>query len=256
MSAYADLDTSVIDELPPGRSPITTVVISEQRRPEIIHRVQEACSEGAQAYWVCTLIEESEALQCQAAEITFEELRVALPNLRIGLVHGRMKAAEKAEIMAKFKAHELDLLVATTVIEVGVDVPNASLMIIENPERLGLAQLHQLRGRVGRGSAKSHCVLLYKSPLSMTGKQRLQVMRDSQDGFYIAEQDLQIRGPGELLGTRQTGLQMLRIADLVRDADLLPQVQAMANDLWVSHPESVEPLIKRWLGDAERFANV
>lgn len=256
MSAYADLDTSVIDELPPGRSPITTVVISEQRRPEIIHRVQEACSEGAQAYWVCTLIEESEALQCQAAEITFEELRVALPNLRIGLVHGRMKAAEKAEIMAKFKAHELDLLVATTVIEVGVDVPNASLIIIENPERLGLAQLHQLRGRVGRGSAKSHCVLLYKSPLSMTGKQRLQVMRDSQDGFYIAEQDLQIRGPGELLGTRQTGLQMLRIADLVRDAELLPQVQDMANDLWVSHPESVEPLIKRWLGDAERFANV
>ncbi len=256
MSAYADLDTSVIDELPPGRSPITTVAISEQRRPEIIQRVQEACSEGAQAYWVCTLIEESETLQCQAAENTAEELRAALPQLRIGLVHGRMKAAEKAAIMDAFKAHELDLLVATTVIEVGVDVPNASLMIIENPERLGLAQLHQLRGRVGRGSAKSHCVLLYKAPLSLTSKQRLQVMRDSQDGFYIAEQDLQIRGPGELLGTRQTGLQMLRVADLQRDADMLPQVQAMAQDLWLKHPATVGPLVQRWLGNAGRFANV
>ena len=256
MSAYADLDTSIIDELPPGRSPITTVAISDQRRPEIIQRVQDACSQGAQAYWVCTLIEESEALQCQAAENTAEELKAALPDLRIGLVHGRMKAAEKAAVMEEFKEHRLDLLVATTVIEVGVDVPNSSLMIIENPERLGLAQLHQLRGRVGRGSAKSHCVLLYKSPLSFTSKQRLQVMRDSQDGFYIAEQDLQIRGPGELLGTRQTGLQLLRIADLQRDADLLPQVQEMANDLWYSHPACVDPLIKRWLGDAERFANV
>ena len=256
MSAYADLDTSVIDELPPGRSPITTVAIGEQRRPEVIKRVNGACAEGAQAYWVCTLIEESEALQCQAAENTAQELAEALPHLRIGLVHGRMKAAEKADIMARFKAHELDLLVATTVIEVGVDVPNASLMIIENPERLGLAQLHQLRGRVGRGSAKSHCVLLYKAPLSFTSKQRLQVMRDSQDGFYIAEQDLQIRGPGELLGTRQTGLQMLRVADLQRDGDLLPQVRDMAQQLWTLHPHTVEPLIQRWLGDAERFANV
>ncbi len=256
MSAYADLDTSVIDELPPGRSPITTVAIGEQRRPEVIERVNGACAEGAQAYWVCTLIEESEALQCQAAENTAQELAEALPHLRIGLVHGRMKAAEKADIMARFKAHELDLLVATTVIEVGVDVPNASLMIIENPERLGLAQLHQLRGRVGRGSAKSHCVLLYKAPLSFTSKQRLQVMRDSQDGFYIAEQDLQIRGPGELLGTRQTGLQMLRVADLQRDGDLLPQVRDMAQQLWTLHPHTVEPLIQRWLGDAERFANV
>jgi len=256
MSAYADLDTSVIDELPPGRSPITTVAITDQRRPEVIERVNSACAEGAQAYWVCTLIEESEALQCQAAENTAQELTAALPNLRIGLVHGRMKAVEKADIMARFKAHELDLLVATTVIEVGVDVPNASLMIIENPERLGLAQLHQLRGRVGRGSAKSHCVLLYKSPLSFTSKQRLQVMRDSQDGFYIAEQDLQIRGPGELLGTRQTGLQMLRVADLQRDGDLLPQVRDMAQQLWTLHPQTVEPLIQRWLGDAERFANV
>ena len=206
MSAYADLDTSIIDELPPGRSPITTVAISDQRRPEVIERVNSACAEGAQAYWVCTLIEESETLQCQAAENTAAELREALPHLRIGLVHGRMKPKEKADVMASFKAHELDLLVATTVIEVGVDVPNASLMIIENPERLGLAQLHQLRGRVGRGSARSHCVLLYKNPLSFTSKQRIQVLRDSQDGFYIAEQDLQIRGPGEMLGTRQTGL--------------------------------------------------
>ncbi len=256
MSAYADLDTSVIDELPPGRSPITTVAITDQRRDEVIGRVDGACREGRQAYWVCTLIEESEALQCQAAENTAEELREALPHLRIGLVHGRMKPAEKANLMAAFKAHELDLLVATTVIEVGVDVPNASLMIIENPERLGLAQLHQLRGRVGRGAAKSHCVLLYKAPLSLTSKQRLQVMRDSQDGFYIAEQDLHIRGPGELLGTRQTGLQMLRIADLQRDGDLLPQVRTMAEQIWQHHPEAVEPLIRRWLGDAERFASV
>lgn len=256
MSAYADLDTSIIDELPPGRTPITTVVISEQRRPDVIQRVQDACHSGAQAYWVCTLIEESESLQCQAAENTEQELQRALPELRIGLIHGRMKATEKASIMAAFKAHQLDLLVATTVIEVGVDVPNASLMIIENPERLGLAQLHQLRGRVGRGSTKSHCVLLYKSPLSFISKQRLQVMRDSQDGFYIAEQDLLIRGPGELLGTRQTGLQQLRVADLQRDGELLPQVRDMAHHLWQQHPEVVEPLIQRWLGDAERFAAV
>jgi len=256
MSAYADLDTSIIDELPPGRSPITTVAISDQRRPEVIERVNSACAEGAQAYWVCTLIEESETLQCQAAENTAAELREALPHLRIGLVHGRMKPKEKADVMASFKAHELDLLVATTVIEVGVDVPNASLMIIENPERLGLAQLHQLRGRVGRGSARSHCVLLYKNPLSFTSKQRIQVLRDSQDGFYIAEQDLQIRGPGEMLGTRQTGLQMLRVADLMRDAELLPQVQTMAEQLWYQLPHAVEPLIQRWLGDAERFASV
>ncbi len=256
MSAYADLDTSVIDELPPGRSPITTVAISDQRRAEVIGRVNSACAKGAQAYWVCTLIEESEALQCQAAENTAQELTAALPHLRVGLVHGRMKAAEKAAVMARFKAHELDLLVATTVIEVGVDVPNSSLMIIENPERLGLAQLHQLRGRVGRGAAKSHCVLLYKAPLSFVSKQRIQVMRDSQDGFYIAEQDLQIRGPGELLGTRQTGLQMLRVADLQRDGDLLPQVRDMAQQIWSQHPQAVEPLIQRWLGDAERFASV
>ena len=256
MSAYAELDTSIIDELPPGRSPIQTVAIADSRRPDIIARVSNACQEGAQAYWVCTLIEESEALQCQAAELTAQDLRETLPHLRIGLVHGRLKAAEKAAIMAAFKAHELDLLVATTVIEVGVDVPNASLMIIENPERLGLAQLHQLRGRVGRGSVRSHCVLLYKTPLSFTSKQRLQVMRDSQDGFYIAEQDLLLRGPGEMLGTRQTGLQLLRVADLQRDADLIPMVREMAEQLWHQHRNQVDPLILRWLGDAERFAAV
>lgn len=256
MSAYADLDTSIIDELPPGRSPITTVAISDQRRAEVIARVQHVCSEGAQAYWVCTLIEESDVLQCQAAENTAAELIEILPNLRIGLVHGRMKPAEKAEVMAAFKAHELDLLVATTVIEVGVDVPNASLMIIENPERLGLSQLHQLRGRVGRGAAKSYCLLMYKSPLSFTSRQRIQVMRTYQDGFAIAEEDLRIRGPGELLGTRQTGLQMLRVADLQRDGALLPQVREMALQLWQQQPTAIEPLIQRWLGDNERFANV
>lgn len=254
MTAYADLDISIIDELPPGRSPITTVALADDRRLEVIARVEAMCSQGAQAYWVCTLIEESEALQCQAAENTAQELREALPHLRVGLVHGRLKASEKAEVMAAFKAHQLDVLVATTVIEVGVDVPNASLMIIENPERLGLAQLHQLRGRVGRGSAQSFCVLLYKKPLSAISAQRIAVMRESQDGFYIAEQDLQIRGPGELLGTRQTGLQMLRVADLQRDASLVPQVREMAQRLWLEHPQAVDPLIDRWLGDAERFA--
>ena len=256
MSAYADLDTSIIDELPPGRSPITTVALADSRRDEVIERVSNACQQGAQAYWVCTLIEDSETLQCQAAEDTAAMLTEQLPQLRIGLVHGRMKATEKAAIMQAFKQHQLDLLVATTVIEVGVDVPNASLMIIENPERLGLAQLHQLRGRVGRGAAKSHCVLLYKHPLSLNGKQRLQVMRDSQDGFYIAEQDLLLRGPGELLGTRQTGLQLLRVADLERDGELLPQVKTMATTFWQQHPERVDALILRWLGDAEQFAQV
>lgn len=256
MSEYGDLDVSVIDELPPGRSPITTVTVSDSRRSEVIERVASVCAEGRQAYWVCTLIEESESLQCQAAEDTLATLQSALGQLRIGLVHGRMKPADKAHAMAQFKAHELDVLVATTVIEVGVDVPNASLMIIENPERLGLAQLHQLRGRVGRGAAKSYCVLLYGAALSQIGRERLQVMRDSQDGFYIAEQDLLIRGPGELLGTRQTGLQSLRIADLTRDGHLLPDVRTMAEQLWHHHPSCVAPLIDRWLGDAEQFAQV
>src|SRR5690554_2600 len=256
MSAYADLDTSIIDELPPGRSPITTVVISDQRRHEVVERVSAACLNGAQAYWVCTLIEESEVLECQAAEITAAELTEALPDLRIGLVHGRMKPSEKAEIMAQFKAHEIDLLVATTVIEVGVDVPNASLMIIENPERLGLAQLHQLRGRVGRGAAASHCVLLYGSPLSRLGRERLRIMREHSDGFVIAEEDLRLRGPGEVLGTRQTGDLQFKIADVVRDSDLLPQVQHGAQRLLREHPELCQNIIHRWLGDNPRYLQV
>lgn len=254
MSAYADLDVSIIDELPVGRIPINTLVVSNQRRHEIIQRINEVCQGGTQAYWVCTLIEESESLQCQAAEVTAQQLTEALPKLRIGLIHGRMKAQEKVDIMQRFKNHELDLLVATTVIEVGVDVPNSNLIIIENPERLGLAQLHQLRGRVGRGNQQSHCVLLYQAPLGEVSKQRLSVMRESTDGFYIAEQDLLIRGPGELLGSRQTGLQQLTVADLERDGHLLPQVKTMAERLVSEHPEYADAIIKRWMGNAERFA--
>ncbi|SER52812.1 ATP-dependent DNA helicase RecG [Vreelandella subterranea] len=249
MSAYADLDVSVIDELPPGRTPVKTVVVSDERRPEVVERIRRACSEGRQAYWVCTLIEESEALQCQAAEVTRDELTEALPELAIGLVHGRMKSSEKAEVMAAFKEGELDLLVATTVIEVGVDVPNASLMIIENPERLGLSQLHQLRGRVGRGSTESFCVLLYHPPLSKTSRQRLAVMRETTDGFRIAEKDLEIRGPGEVLGTRQTGLAQMKIADLERDGDLLDQVTALAQSLQ-GNKDITTVLVRRWLGEA------
>jgi ATP-dependent DNA helicase RecG len=254
MSAYADLDVSVIDELPKGRIPINTSVISNVRRNEIVQRINEVCQGGTQAYWVCTLIEESESLQCQAAEVTAQQLTEALPKLRIGLIHGRMKGQEKVDIMQRFKNHELDLLVATTVIEVGVDVPNSNLIIIENPERLGLAQLHQLRGRVGRGNQQSHCVLLYQAPLGDVSKQRLGVMRESTDGFYIAEQDLLIRGPGELLGSRQTGLQQLTVADLERDGHLLPQVKIMAEQLINQHPQHVDTIIKRWIGNAEQFA--
>ncbi|MDN3555897.1 ATP-dependent DNA helicase RecG [Halomonas maura] len=250
MSAYADLDVSVIDELPPGRTPVTTAVVPDERRPEVVARIRHACAEGRQAYWVCTLIEESEALQCQAAEATRDELGEALPELAIGLVHGRMKAAEKAAVMDAFKEGALDLLVATTVIEVGVDVPNASLMIIENPERLGLSQLHQLRGRVGRGATASFCVLLYHPPLSEPSRRRLTVMRETTDGFRIAEQDLAIRGPGEVLGTRQTGLAAMKIADLERDADLLPSVSPLAEALLATRPEASRPLIRRWLGEA------
>ncbi|ARN76344.1 ATP-dependent DNA helicase RecG [Oceanicoccus sagamiensis] len=256
MSAYADLDTSVIDELPPGRTPVTTVVIDNARRAQIVERVRNACSEGRQTYWVCTLIEESEALEAQAAEDTCENLQALLPELNVGLIHGRMKADEKASVMQAFKENGLDLLVATTVIEVGVDVPNASLMIIENAERLGLAQLHQLRGRVGRGSTASHCVLMYQSPLGQQGKQRLQTMRQSSDGFVIAEKDLELRGPGELLGTRQTGLMQLRIADLERDSHLLEQVKVVAEQLLQQHPNAVDPLIQRWLADGEQYAQV
>ena len=256
MTAYADLDTSVIDELPPGRTPVTTVVLPDTRRIDVVDRVRTACAEqGRQAYWVCTLIDESEAIQCQAAEDTAIALRTALPNLTVGLVHGRLKAAEKQAIMAEFKAGDIDLLVATTVIEVGVDVPNASLMIIENPERLGLAQLHQLRGRVGRGAVESHCVLMYQSPLSKTASKRLAVLRKSNDGFYIAQQDLEIRGPGELLGTKQTGLADLKIADLLRDAPLIPQVQNIAAHLWDKYPSHAQAIINRWLGYRERYGN-
>jgi ATP-dependent DNA helicase RecG len=256
MSAYADLDTSILDELPPGRTPVNTVLVVDTRRIEVIERVRAACAEGRQAYWVCTLIEESEELTCQAAETTFEELGSALGELRVGLIHGRMKPAEKAAIMAEFKQGLLQLLVATTVIEVGVDVPNASLMIIENPERLGLAQLHQLRGRVGRGSAASHCVLLYHPPLSQIGRERLGIMRETNDGFVIAEKDLQIRGPGEMLGTRQTGLLQFKVADLMRDADLLPAVRDAAQALLARWPGHVNPLLERWLRHGQQYGQV
>ncbi|WP_313454875.1 ATP-dependent DNA helicase RecG [Pseudomonas sp.] len=256
MSAYADLDTSVLDELPPGRTPVNTVLVVDSRRFEVVERVRAACAEGRQAYWVCTLIEESEELTCQAAESTFEELGSALGELRVGLIHGRMKPAEKAEVMAEFKQGSLQLLVATTVIEVGVDVPNASLMIIENPERLGLAQLHQLRGRVGRGSAVSHCVLLYHPPLSQIGRERLGIMRETNDGFVIAEKDLELRGPGEMLGTRQTGLLQFKVADLMRDADLLPAVRDAAQALLARWPDHVSPLLDRWLRHGQQYGQV
>ncbi|WP_338728866.1 ATP-dependent DNA helicase RecG [Shewanella baltica] len=254
MTAYADLDTSIIDELPPGRTPVTTVAIADSRRNEVLERVRNAViTDKRQAYWVCTLIEESEVLECQAAEDTAEELRLALPELNIGLVHGRLKSAEKQQIMADFKAGIIHLLVATTVIEVGVDVPNSSLMIIENPERLGLAQLHQLRGRVGRGAIASHCVLLYKAPLSHTATQRLSVLRQSNDGFIIAQKDLEIRGPGEVLGTKQTGLAELKIADLVRDQALIPHIQKLANHVMAQAPEKVDAIILRWLGHKQHY---
>lgn len=256
MSAYADLDISIIDELPPGRQPVTTLVLPDARRNEVIERVRHACLDGRQAYWVCTLIDESEALACQAAEVTAKALREALPELKIGLVHGRLKAAEKAAVMNAFKQNAYQLLVATTVIEVGVDVPNASLMIIDNAERLGLAQLHQLRGRVGRGSTASFCVLVYHPPLSAQGRERLQVMRETNDGFLIAQKDLDIRGPGELLGTRQTGEIALRIADLKRDADLLIGLRPIAQRLLEQAPEQAQRLLTRWRGDQVRFAQV
>ncbi|MBI5447993.1 MAG: ATP-dependent DNA helicase RecG [Gammaproteobacteria bacterium] len=253
MVAYADLDQSIIDELPPGRMPVKTAVLPQLRREEIVLRIREQCRAKHQAYWICTLIEESETLQCQTATDTYLALRCALPELRLGLVHGRLSGQEKQEIMDAFRLGTLDLLVATTVIEVGVDVPNASLMVIENAERLGLAQLHQLRGRVGRGANASYCVLLYQAPLSFLAKARLKAMRDTQDGFVIAEHDLALRGPGELLGTRQTGLVQFRVADMVRDKTLIPQVQAAAERI---DPNQAECLIRRWLGQGERYARV
>jgi ATP-dependent DNA helicase RecG len=256
MSAYADLDCSVIDELPPGRSPVNTAVIANQRRPEVLERVRSACDSGRQAYWVCTLIEESDVLEAQAAEATADELHLLLPELEIGLIHGRLKPAEKAATMKAFKNGQIQLLIATTVIEVGVDVPNASLMVIENPERLGLSQLHQLRGRVGRGQQESHCVLLYSAPLSQQGTERLKIMRQTTDGFKIAEMDLKLRGPGEVLGTRQTGEMALRIADLQRDAPLLPEIKKVAEMMVEKYPSQTNAIIRRWLGGSERYGQV
>jgi ATP-dependent DNA helicase RecG len=256
MTAYADLDLSVIDEMPPGRTPVTTVAVPDGRREEVIARVRDACAGGRQAYWVCTLIEESEALQCQAAEDSARALAEALPALRIGLVHGRLRSAEREVVMTGFAAGELDLLVATTVIEVGVDVANASLMIIENPERLGLAQLHQLRGRVGRGAVESHCLLLYRPPLSALARERIDILRRSTNGFEIAEQDLRMRGPGEVLGTRQTGEMQFRVADPVSDETLLAAAQQTADAILDRHAERVRPLISRWLGANVEYGRV
>ena len=255
MSAYADLDVSSIDELPPGRTPVQTIAISNARRIEVIERIHSACREGRQVYWVCTLIEESEQLRAQAAEVAYAELSAALQDCKVGLIHGRMKPKEKQVVMDAFKEGDLAVLVATTVIEVGVDIPNASLMVIENSERLGLAQLHQLRGRVGRGAVASNCVLLYQPPLGALAKERLQVMRDTNDGFRIAEKDLELRGPGEVLGTRQTGQLSFRIADLSRDAHLLPAVQAVGASMLRDHPDKAERLIGRWIGGAARYAH-
>ena len=257
MTAYADLDISVIDELPPGRTPVQTVVVPEQRRAEVVARIVAACGEGRQVYWVCPLIDASDELRAQAAEDTAARLKEALPDLSIALVHGRMPAAAREAAMHAFKAGKVQLLVATTVIEVGVDVPNATLMVIENAERMGLAQLHQLRGRVGRGTSASSCVLLYRAPLSALARERLKVIRESADGFEIARRDLELRGPGELLGTRQTGLAQLRVADLLRDADLLPRVQQCAERLLAGFPEQVAGLTARWVGaGGERYGRI
>ena len=256
MAAYADLDTSVIDELPPGRKAVQTVALPDIRRDEVIERVQRACAGGQQAYWVCPLIEESEVLDYQAAEASYDLLRTALPDLCIGLVHGRMKAVQKEKVMRAFKNGDIQLLVATTIIEVGVDVPNASLMIIENAERMGLSQLHQLRGRVGRGATQSHCLLLYRQPLGQLARNRLAVLRDTNDGFLVAQRDLELRGPGEILGTRQTGLPQYRVADLVRDAELMPGIQLAAEALENSAAPQAAAIMRRWTADTGRYGKV
>ena len=256
MAAYADLDTSVINEMPPGRKPITTIAVPDTRRAEIVERVRSACLAGQQAYWVCPLIDESELLDFQAAEASYAFLTNELPELRVGLVHGRMRSAEKERGMQAFKDGLIQLLVATTVIEVGVDVPNASLMIVENAERMGLSQLHQLRGRVGRGEVASHCVLLYKPPLGKLARSRLAVLRETNDGFVVAQRDLELRGPGELLGTRQTGLPDYRVANLVRDAELMPGVQVAAETIQRASPGTAEAIVRRWLGDAGRYGKI
>jgi len=255
-SLYADLDVSVIDELPPGRKPIETVALPSARRADVVSRIRDACTAGRQAYWVCPLIEESETLELETATDTAQALREALPDLSIALIHGRMKPLEKEKIMASFKRCEVHLLVATTVIEVGVDVPNASLMVIENAERLGLSQLHQLRGRVGRGAAESHCVLLYQPPLSEMARARLAALRETSDGFEIARRDLEMRGPGEMLGTRQAGMPQFHIADLLRDRALLARVQSVAEQVLKEYPERVEPIVRRWLGRGEEYGKV
>ena len=256
MTAYADLDVSVIDELPPGRTPVKTVVLPQSRRAEVVARIEHACAVGSQVYWVCTLIEESDVLEQQAAEDMAAQLAAALPRVRVGLIHGRLPARDKDASMQRFKAGEIQLLVATTVIEVGVDVPNATLMVIDNAERMGLAQLHQLRGRVGRGAAQSTCVLLYRPPLSALARERLGVLRATNDGFEVARRDLELRGPGELLGTRQTGLAEMRVADLLRDADLLPRVQRAALVMQDAYPDHVAPLIARWVGRNGEYGKV
>ena len=255
MTAYADLDCSIIDELPSGRKLVETSVISSLRRNEVVQRVKKACEDGRQAYWVCTLIEESEAFEAEAAEAIAKELRIVLPKLSIGLIHGRLKAGEKISIMEQFKSKKIHLLVATTVIEVGVDVSNASLMIIENSERLGLSQLHQLRGRVGRGSDQSYCVLLYNSNLSHKSKERLKIMRETSDGFELAERDLEMRGPGEILGARQTGDIQFRVANLIRDAHLIPRVKDVAQSILNSNPDAAQQLIDRWLNGNDQLAH-
>ncbi len=256
MTFYADLDVSSIDELPPGRKPVETVVMpAESRREDVIERVRLACEQGKQVYWVCPLIDESDVLQAQAATDTEQELTAVLNKVKVGLIHGRLKPNQKEAVMDAFRSGELDLLVATTVIEVGVDVPNASLMIIENAERMGLAQLHQLRGRVGRGHEQSYCLLLYQTPLSQHAKMRLQTLRKTNDGFEIAEKDLEIRGAGELLGTRQTGSISFRVADIIRDQALLPHIEACAKLISDKTPDRIDDLINRWVGTKEEYAN-
>ncbi len=256
MTVYADLDVSIIDELPPGRIPIQTVLIDSRRRAEIIARLKNYIQSGQQIYWVCTLIEESENFDSEAAVLSYEKLSQELPELKIGLIHGKLKQAEKQTIMGLFSAGEINILVATTVIEVGVDVPNASMMVIENPERLGLSQLHQLRGRVGRGSQASFCVLLYQQPLSQSAQARLEAMRLTTDGFVLAEKDLELRGPGEFLGTRQTGEMSFRFANIARDRTWLPKIHEAALKIWTDYPETIQPLIYRWLKENQRLAEV